>query len=142
MYAALAGLAWRIFHLDALSTLVPHNSINYACVVKVRHTPSARVYVAVLCIHNFQHSTGTIIPAGAVNKPSVQSMKFIRNLISNSSLASSQGVTVVVLHMPCSNTVVIIIFWDCLSKCQAKLRHGQTYQIALIPDLIYCYQLN
>ena len=30
--------------------LVSQNSINYACVVKVRHTPNARAYVAVLCI--------------------------------------------------------------------------------------------
>jgi len=29
---------------------VSQNSINYACVVKVGHTPNARAYIAVLCI--------------------------------------------------------------------------------------------
>ena len=31
--------------------LVSQRSINYACVVKVRHTPNARAYVAEIYIH-------------------------------------------------------------------------------------------
>ena len=40
-----------------------------------------------------------------VNKSSVQSMKFTRHLVSKSSLACFQGVTVVVLHM-CGNIIL------------------------------------
>ena len=37
----------RIFFFGRTFDLVSQNSINYACVVKVRHTPNARAYVAV-----------------------------------------------------------------------------------------------
>ena len=43
-------LSERIFVFGSTFDLVSQNFINYTCVVKVRHTPNARAYVAVLCI--------------------------------------------------------------------------------------------
>ena len=124
---------------EATFDLVSQKSINYACVVKVRHTPKACAYVTYATTPTnfriaqelqFQHADCTNkvhtkcptvlyassfsshphwpyiaacnITAGGSNKSSVQSMKFTRHLISNSSLACSQGV---VLHM-CGNIIL------------------------------------
>ena len=66
------GKDWEsefFFFFGRTFDLVSQRSINYACVVKVRHIPNARAYVAVIYMHTptpnpnnthkFQHSIGT-----------------------------------------------------------------------------------